>query len=207
MITATLPFVMIGMALIMGFLIWKGLREEDLPQQALITFCVLMLLATTSEGIWRHNEARGTEIVKSASDSSFGVLNCNRPTGELLGAIPAGAAGWVSRDQPHIANIRYSVCLDLMAWLWSDKSNASIPQIDALGITIHEAVHVGGEYDEEWTECKTIDMYADIAEEYGSSEDEAERMAFEYAKLNLMRGETYLCSSHKYMSKIMFGSS
>ena len=190
---------MIVVMAIIGLLIWRGLGYDRWLSKTIVVLCVFMLVGTISEGLWRHNEAVGTKMVRSVSGEEYSTLICNRPTGEVLNKQPGGnIQGWVWSREPLVANIRYAVCLDFQSWLWSDKSHASQAQILALGIIMHEARHVGGEWGEASAECQAIERYADTVMDFGVKPKEAERMAEAYAIYNDGGPSSYVCSSDPY---------
>jgi hypothetical protein len=76
----------------------------------------------------------------------------------------------------------WETCRDFRDWWDSDKTNPTDKQIIALHILTHEAVHMSGETNEATTECYSLQLMPDVAEEFGVTPAEADAMNSWYIK-------------------------
>jgi hypothetical protein len=123
----------------------------------------LALLCVTAGFEAKHQwvQSRATAVVAHTSGVPAGVAQCQRFTGDL--ADVSVFSGFVSSDDTETAKLRRDVCDDLFSWLVSDKTNPSIKQVVAVHVAVHEAMHVGGEFDESKAECEAMQADADAA--------------------------------------------
>lgn len=140
---------------------------------------ILLLVLGGFEIRWLWAENQGTAVIKTVSGNSEGVLECQRFSDALVDANLAHK-GMVFYDQPNVAIIKYSTCQDLFGWFYGDKRKATPEEILAVGVLIHEAYHVGGEFNESTTECLVMKNYVQYATSLGANQIEAERMVAFY---------------------------
>jgi hypothetical protein len=80
----------------------------------------------------------------------------------------------------HSALIKRSQCAALSDYLTSNKENPSVPQVVAVHVLTHEAVHMSGVTDEPETECLAVQQDFTTASVLGAAPDEARELARTY---------------------------
>lgn len=149
---------------------WKDSEKPNIIILVLVT--VPLLFLSWGEFKWQSNEALGTEIVLKVSENPEGSLKCQRFSEALLDASVA-TLGFVYFDEPNVATVKYNTCQDLFGWFDSSRQQASLTEIQAVGVLIHEAVHVSGEFNEATTECLAMKTMPAIWESLGVDADKA----------------------------------
>jgi hypothetical protein len=146
---------------------------------AMLVVCVAAL-ATASAFEVKHQwvQARATAVVVHVSGSATAVADCQRFTPELVDL--SATSGFVFADSQNVAHLRRTVCNDLFAWLLSSKRAPTDGQVRAVHITVHEAMHVRGEFDEARAECFAMQRDADAAQLLGATPAQAAALAQRY---------------------------
>ena len=96
-----------------------------------------------------------------------------------LGYVRFDAAG---RPEP-LATLTVDACHDLGAWIGSDHRHPSLPQIVAVHVLTHEAMHLTGQRDEARTECAAVQRDVRTATLLGATPDQARQLATAYWQL------------------------
>lgn len=198
----SLPALVIGLLLLALFLTYRSIYRHSENADSTLPFVVAALLvALAVEGTWQHTQLRASQVIQEVSGKPQGYAVCLRISDEFISKNPIpGAHGWVSYDQPDTAFVRYEPCRAFREFLWFGGEKMS--DVEALGLIIHEGFHVDGDFSESSTECKTINAYAEIAEEmFDINSYQAERMARQYAANNAYRPDAYRCTSHIYADR------
>lgn len=140
----------------------------------------LALLVTASAFEVKHQwvQARATALVVHVSGSREARADCQRFTPELVDL--SVTSGFVFSDSQNVAHLRRTVCNDLHAWLLSSKRSPTDGQVRAVHITVHEAMHVRGEFNEARAECFAMQQDADAARFLGASRAQAAALAARY---------------------------
>ncbi|PVU81466.1 hypothetical protein DDP54_16450 (plasmid) [Cellulomonas sp. WB94] len=145
----------------------------------MLVVCVA-LLVTAGGFELKHQwvQARATALVVHVSGSREAQADCQRFTPELVDL--SVTSGFVFSDSQNVAHLRRTVCNDLYAWLLSSKRAPTDGQVRALHITVHEAMHVRGEFNEARAECFAMQQDADAARFLGASRTQATALAERY---------------------------
>lgn len=140
----------------------------------------IAVLGTASAFELKHQwvQARATALVVHVSGSRGAVADCQRFTPELVDL--STTSGFVFSDSQNVAHLRRTVCNDLFTWLRSSKRTPTDAQVRAVHITVHEAMHVRGEFDEARAECFAMQQDADAARFLGATPAQAEALAQRY---------------------------
>jgi len=93
-----------------------------------------------------------------------------------LGYVRFGADG---RPEP-VATITSDACGDLSDWLGSRRGDALLPQLVAVHVLTHEAMHLRGITDEARAECAAVQRDALTARLLGAADGQARRLALRY---------------------------
>jgi hypothetical protein len=92
--------------------------------------------------------------------------------------------GYVRFDadgQPEpLATITVDACGDLADWIGSDRRHPTLPQVVAVHVLTHEAMHLAGEVDEARTECAAVQRDARTAMLLHATPDQARALAVTY---------------------------
>lgn len=151
-----------------------------------------LLFLGWGEYSWQNNQSIGSEVVVMVSDNPEGELKCQRFTEALLDASVA-TKGFVYFSESNVATIKYNTCQDLFGWFNGNRQAASLLETQALGVLIHEAVHVSGEFNEAITECLSMKQMEDVLEYLGTSSTNAKVIAEQYrTKIHVNLRSEYL---------------
>lgn len=152
---------------------------------------VLLLFNGGMELRWQWLQNEATQIVKTVSANPEGFAHCQRFSETFMDQQP-GSIGWVSLGETDKAVIKYNQCQDWWNVLISNKQNLTDRELLAVGVIIHEAHHVGGEYDEAVTQCKTIRDLGKILEHIGTPKTVVPKYVDQYVKLSSTMHSKYL---------------
>lgn len=155
---------------------WVGRRWW--AAAVLIIWVVLLGVAVSFEARHQLVQARATALVRLVSGVPLSAASCQRFTPDLLDL--SFYSGFVSYDNQHVAKLRRTVCNDLAGWMLSDKTDPTVGQIRAVHVTVHEAIHVGGQFDEAVTECTAMQKDTDAAMFFGATRTQAVRLTQVY---------------------------
>ena len=144
----------------------------------LVVSVVALGAAAVPEGRHQWVQARATALVRHASGVPGSSATCERFTPDLLDLT--SYSGFVSSDSQHVARLRRTVCNDLADWLISDKNNPTTNQIRAVHVVVHEAMHVGGQFDEAIAECHAMQLDTDAAMFLGATRAQAQALTQAY---------------------------
>lgn len=133
-------------------------------------FAILIVILGVGEARWLYLENVGTALVKEVSGKPEAELKCQR-TSEAIFDARVSHAGYVSSDNPLVANVVYNSCQELYSWLASDRRSSTDKQKHAVITLIHEAYHVSGDYNETSTECKTKAYLETFVTKYANAEE------------------------------------
>jgi len=144
-----------------------------------LVVCVAVLVTASAFEV-KHQwvQARATALVEHVSGSRGAVADCQRFTPELMDL--STTSGFVFYDSQNAAHLRRTVCNDLLDWLLSSKTAPTDGQVRAVHVTVHEAMHVGGVFDEARAECFAMQRDADAARFLGATATQAEALAQRY---------------------------
>ncbi|HEX5333201.1 MAG TPA: hypothetical protein VFW79_11215 [Cellulomonas sp.] len=144
----------------------------------LVVWVAVLVTASAFEVKHQWVQARATALVVHVSGSRGAVADCQRFTPELVDL--STTSGFVFSDSQNVAHLRRTVCNDLFAWLRSSKRTPTDAQVRAVHITVHEAMHVRGEFDEGRAECFAMQQDADAARFLGATPAQAAALAQRY---------------------------
>lgn len=144
----------------------------------LVVSVVALTVAAVPEAKHQWVQARATALVRHASGVPTSSATCQRFTPDLLDL--SFYSGFVSSDSLHVARLRRTVCNDLAGWLIGDKNNPTTGQIRAVHIVAHEAMHVGGQFDEAKAECRAMQLDTDAAMLLGATRSQAQALTRAY---------------------------
>ncbi|MGV8979445.1 MAG: hypothetical protein ACOH17_15540 [Cellulomonas sp.] len=146
---------------------------------SLLVICIALLVTAGSFEV-KHQwvQARATALVAHVSGVRGASADCQRFTPELVDL--SATSGFVFFDSQDVAHLRRAVCNDLFTWLRSNKKAPTDGEVRAVHITVHEAMHVRGEFDEAKAECFAMQRDADAAQFLGATRAQAAALAQRY---------------------------
>ena len=176
--------LLVILIILLGLLLWHIIYVIRTGPESINYFIVVPLLVALGfggywEATWWAGEKTGSGLVVYASKVDGASLNCQRPEETLLDVRPF-LKGFVSWDNPTVANLKYSECVELFSYLESNKLNPTSEQAYALEVLVHESMHVAGYRNEAETECAAMARYVDVAVQSGATQEVAERMLADY---------------------------
>ena len=142
-----------------GVLMWQGMAERSwLATQSRLSAVATQIAGTPVKvHCQRFSE---TYFSASSAEGIVGVDETGAPKGE--------------------ADLTYSACRDLAAWIGSNKASPTREQMIAVHVLTHEAMHVSGITAEGEAECESLSFDARVAELLGASSKEATALATYY---------------------------
>lgn len=144
----------------------------------LVVWVAAFVTASAFEVKHQWVQARATALVEHVSGSAGAVADCQRFTPELVDL--SATSGFVFSDSQNVAHLRRTVCNDLYSWMLSSKRAPTDGQVRAVHVTVHEAMHVRGEFDEGKAECFAMQRDADAAQFLGATPAQAAALAQTY---------------------------
>lgn len=144
----------------------------------LVVCVVILMTASAFEVKHQWVQARAAALVAHASGVRGADAECQRFTPELIDL--SATSGFVFSDSQNVAHLRRTVCNDLFTWLLSTKRAPTDGQVRAVHITVHEAMHVRGEFNEARAECFAMQADADAARFLGATRAQATALAQRY---------------------------
>lgn len=186
-------FFIITIVFCLIWTIFRSWRSSGKPNWIIVAIIGFPLLFISwGEYKWQTNEAVGTEVVVQVSGNKDGVLKCQRLSEALFDASVA-TKGMVYFAEPDEATVKYNTCQDLFGWMDSNRQSATLMETQAIGVMIHEAVHVSGEFNESITECISMKKMANVLVSLGTEKPNAELIASTY------RNEIHTKLSSQYL--------
>ena len=165
-------------------IVWWVSRAE-LPPKAVAVVAVVGLLPVAYVGYaefsWQRNETRYTKAVQPIAAET--VVRCQRFTEALLdldnysGHVVYTADGRIDT----VAHLDRDVCNDL-ARLPESVAAASVDQVAAVHVLVHEAEHVAGVLPEAEADCYAIQHTPDVAERMGLGLEAGRAYAVRYLR-------------------------
>lgn len=134
--------------------------------------------AVTVEVRHQWTQERATAVTRELTGNPDATASCERYSAHLFNL--SHDLGHVMSDEPNVAHLRRDTCNDFADWLLSDKHDPSAAQVQALHVVVHEAMHVGGQYNEAMAECSAMQHDAEAAEFLGASPADARALAESY---------------------------
>ncbi len=155
--------------------VWK-LRQTAAGERLLpaIGLTILLLLTLTAGGFeTRHQwvQAEAARVVRTLSGNPNGTARCQRFSQDLLDLTQS--RGFVSFEKGDVAQLRRSVCNELAGWLLSGSAAPTSVQATAMHVVVHEAMHVGGDFNEPSAECHAVQLDARAAVLFGATPTDA----------------------------------
>lgn len=152
------------------------IRYHEKPTWVMaIIIMIPTLILTGFEIRWQFHQNQATEIVQSVSERSEGSAKCQRLSGALTDTA-LSVKGMVYYANDSVAHLKYETCQNFMSWMESDKQNPTEKEVMAVGVLVHEAIHVSGEKNEALTECKANKKLVQVAEDLGATTVQAEEL-------------------------------
>ena len=164
---------------ILYYLIIYPRRNNHAKNWFMVILLILALLPTSVFEIrFQILQNIGSSVVAQISHKAQGHLRCERLSETWLDA--SQNAGEVYWDNPTEANLKYTQCENLFAYITGDKTNPSLDEVIAVHVLTHESVHVSGNRVEALTECAAMQKDSLTAQLLGATKTEGDRLSFTY---------------------------
>ncbi len=169
--------------LIVLYLVW-AIRHggiDRLTAVILIALTGVLVWQGMAERSWTANQARLSAVATQIAGTPVSV-HCQRFSETYFSASSAeGIVGVDENGAPQgEADLTYSACRDLAAWLSSNKGSPTREQMIAVHVLTHEAMHVSGVMAEGDAECDALSFDARTAQLLGATPKEATALAAYY---------------------------
>ena len=169
--------------------IWKLKQKPSLFWIVLLSG--LIIGVGYFEAKWLIVQSQATQLTQEISKNEKGYAVCQRFTPAFLDA-QMSTLGFVAYSEGNKSNIKYAQCKKFGEFLETDKTQLTEEHVLAVGVVIHEAIHVGGEYDEAVTQCLTMKQMPDVLKQYGVSEQNSAIYADKYREMSKRMPPEYL---------------
>jgi len=182
--TIDIGVLTVVMALLVAIALWRVVvyRRSWGPARrsagiTVVVTVVALIIAGIPEARHQWAQARASALVEHVSGVHGSVARCQRFTADLFDInVQSGFVAYGS----HQAQLRRNVCNDLASWLVSSKIHPSPAQVQAVHVTVHEAMHVSGEFSEAKAECSAMQHDAEAAVFLGATPGEGRALAEAY---------------------------
>ena len=186
-----------GLILLAGVVVWAvwWVAQADVSPKVVAVVAVVGLTPVVyvayQEFAWQRNESRYTKVV--APIAAEAVVRCQRFTEALLdldnysGHVVYTADGRIDT----VAHLDRDVCNDL-ARLPRQVTAASVDEVAAVHVLVHEAEHVAGVITEAEADCYAIQHTPEVAVRLGYGAEAGQEWALRYLREVYPRmSETY----------------
>ena len=178
------PILLALLALLIVLYLVRAIRHggiDRLTAVILIALTGVLVWQGMAERSWTANQTRLSAVATQIAGTPVSV-HCQRFSETYFSA--SSAEGIVGVDETGApqgeADLTYSACRDLVAWIGSNKASPTREQMIAVHVLTHEAMHVSGVMAEGDAECDALSFDARTAQLLGATPKEATALAAYY---------------------------
>jgi hypothetical protein len=176
------PYVIaLLLAAIVGLFIDMYLNQRR-HKAILISLAIVLVPLAAFETAWSLTENKLNTAIREYTGNPEVSVHCQRFT-EALGDV-SPYKGYVKYNSDYtpttVAQLDEDICRNLRSWIWGDKANPTIDQINAVHILTHEAQHLKGQINEAIAECDAIQADSAVAQLLGATSEQGQALADRY---------------------------
>lgn len=187
------PFFIFALFLLLAWVIfWPLIKSNQKPSVFWVAVVILSMAGVGfGEFKWVSVQNEATSLTKQVSGNPEGHVVCQRFTTAFMDA-QVSTLGFVAYSEGNKSNVKYAQCKKWGEFLEANKKQLTDEHLLAVGVVIHEAYHVGGEFNEAVTQCLTMKKMPEVLKQYGVSDDYATIYADKYREMSQRMPPEYL---------------